>query len=663
MSNLSLQYPSALGAYPERILPHDGWCDKQLDRLVGAIHLPWRKRQAQSQGFIKAVKAYQSTYAGLTEKKFLEAANALRMELHTQHWPEELVAKTFALVREVASTVLGQRHYDVQLIGGRVLLDGMVAEMETGEGKTLTATLPACTAALSGIPVHIITVNDYLAKRDAEWMGPVFLALGLTVGVIQGGMDPITRRAIYASDISYCTNKEVAFDYLKDRIVLGQQPRRMQLQLEQLGGKSSRFDRLILRGLHYGIVDEADSVLIDEARTPLIISGPGQDKTERKVYEEAFSLSGQLNPDTDFTIDAKSRTVKLTASGSHWLQQCAKSYGKIWNSRLRREEFVKQALTAYHLFHRDEQYLIQDGKIKIVDEYTGRVMGDRSWERGLHQMIEVKEGCELGQRQDPLARMTYQRFFRRYLRLAGMTGTAKEVVKELWGVYRLPVVKIQTNKQVRRQAAPPLIYATEEEKWNGIVQEIQQKYTEGRPILVGTRSVASSEHLGKLLSQTNIPYQLLNARQDAEEAEIVAKAGNAAQVTVATNMAGRGTDIRLGEDVAARGGLHVIATECHESPRIDRQLFGRCGRQGDPGSYHLIASLEDELMLRFGKGLWRWMLNHVVPQRGKLRLTVVRWFIAHTQRAAQRHHRVIRRDLQKSDEQLETTLAFSGQLE
>jgi preprotein translocase subunit SecA len=544
-----------------------------------------------------------------------------------------------------------------------VLLDGMVAEMETGEGKTLTATLPACTVALSGIPVHIITVNDYLAKRDAEWMGPVFSALGLTVGVIQGGMDPMTRRAIYASDISYCTNKEVAFDYLKDRIVLGQQPRHMQLQLERLGGDGSRLDRLILRGLHYGIVDEADSVLIDEARTPLIISGPGKDKTERKVYEEAFSLAGQLNPETDFTIDVKARTVKLTPSGSHWLQQCAGSYGKIWNSRLRREELVKQALTAYHLFHRDKQYLIHEGKIKIVDEYTGRVMGDRSWERGLHQMIEVKEGCELGQRQDPLARMTYQRFFRRYLRLAGMTGTAKEVVKEFWDVYRLPVVKIPTNMPVQRQAAAPLIYPTETEKWNGIVQEIKQKYTEGRPILVGTRSVASSEHLGKLLSETHIPYQLLNARQDAQEAEIVAKAGEAAQVTVATNMAGRGTDIRLGQEVAKRGGLHVIATECHESPRIDRQLFGRCGRQGDPGSYHLIASLEDELMMRYGKGVWRWVLSHVVPESGNLRTVVVRWFIAHTQRAAQRHHRVIRRDLQKSDEQLESTLAFSGHLE
>ncbi len=663
MSNLSLHYPSVLGAYPERALPHDGWCDKQLEKLVGALHQPWKKRQAQSQGFIKAVNAHEATYANLTEKKILEAAQVLKTELHTHRWPEELLAKTFALVRQVASTVLGQRHYDVQLIGGRVLLDGMVAEMETGEGKTLTATLPACTAALAGIPVHIITVNDYLAKRDAEWMRPVFAALGLTVGVIQGGMDPTTRRAIYASDISYCTNKEVAFDYLKDRIVLGQQPRRMQLQLERLGGGDNRLDRLILRGLHFGIVDEADSVLIDEARTPLIISGPGKDKTERKVYEEAFSLSGQLNPDTDFTIDPKTRTVKLTPSGSEWLKQCAGTYGKIWNSRLRREELVKQALTAYHLFHRDQQYLIQEGKIKIVDEYTGRVMGDRSWERGLHQMIEVKEGCELGERQDPLARITYQRFFRRYLRLAGMTGTAKEVVKEFWDVYRLPVVKVATNKRVKRKAALSLIYASEEEKWDGIVQEIKQKFKERRPVLVGTRSVASSEHLGELLAKADIPYQLLNARQDAEEAQIVARAGEAAQVTVATNMAGRGTDIRLGTDIDKRGGLHVIATECHESPRIDRQLFGRCGRQGDPGSYQLIASLQDELMVRYGKGAWRWVLSHVMPNGGKMRAKVVQWYIAQTQRVAQRHHRVIRRDLQKSDEQLETTLAFSGHLE
>jgi preprotein translocase subunit SecA len=554
------------------------------------------------------------------------------------------------------------RHFDVQVMGGWVLLNSMVAEMDTGEGKTLTATLPACTAALAGIPVHIVTANDYLARRDANLMKPVYQALALTVGVVTQGMDAQARRQAYACDVTYCTNKELVFDYLKDRIALGQKPGRIHLQLERLSGESSRLAGLLLRGLYFAIVDEADSVLIDEARTPLIISRGSDDTVERPVYQTALTIAAQLQPGHDFVTVERERTVELTESGRARLLELARLHEGVWNGRWRREDLVRQALTAQHLMRRDTHYVIKDQKVQIIDEYTGRVMADRSWEHGLHQLIEVKEGCDLTRRHAPLSRISYQRFFRRYLRLAGMTGTGREVRGELWSVYRLAVVSVPTNRPSRRCHIGDSVHETSETKWQAVVARVIEFQRQNRPILIGTRSVAASEHLSRLLDASGIAHRVLNARQDEEEAAIIARAGEPGRITVATNMAGRGTDIRLAPGVAERGGLHVIATERHEARRIDRQLFGRCARQGDPGSYEMILSLEDELFTNHGNSLWRFFGSNVYRCH-----PLSRWLgnvaLRLAQRAAERLHWQMRRDLLKADDHLETALAFSGRFE
>jgi len=551
----------------------------------------------------------------------------------------------------------------VQLYGGRVMLNGMVAEMETGEGKTLTATLPAATAALAGVPVHIVTVNDFLVSRDAQWMGPVYEALGLSVGTIVEDMTPEQRRRAYACDITYCTNKQLVFDYLKDRLLLGQESRRLHLQLEGLYKERPRTSRLMMRGLCFAIVDEADSVLIDEARTPLIISNKGDAAQEEATYRNAIKIAKTLNAPRDFTIRSRDRHVELTDFGRAQVTHQSRRYGGVWSGAKRREDLVKQALAALHLYVADKHYLVKDGKVQIIDEYTGRVMADRSWERGLHQMIETKEQCAISGRQETLARISYQRFFRRYLRVAGMTGTAREVARELWSVYRLNVVTIPTNRPVRRTVTPDQLFFSSEEKWQRIVEVIRGLHTARRPVLVGTRSVAASEHLSKLLSAEGLQHQVLNARQDQEEAQIITQAGQPGRITVATNMAGRGTDIRLAPGVAEAGGLHVLATERHESRRIDRQLFGRGGRQGDPGSFQSILSLEDELITDcFGdypaRILGRW-LDRARPLPGWLCVPIVKG----AQATAERHHRRTRRDLLKLDDNLGDMLAFSGRAE
>jgi preprotein translocase subunit SecA len=612
---------------------------------------------------VELVNDLGSEVSALSDEQIREEANDLRLGLRGEGFRAEIVARSFALAREAATRTLGERPYDVQLRGAWVLLQGLVAEMQTGEGKTLTATLPASTAALAGIPTHIVTVNDYLAIRDAETMGPIYRMLGLTVGVIKHGLSPEERRAAYQCDVTYCTNKELTFDYLRDRITLGRQPRRVQLQVERLYARSPRLNGLLLRGLHYAIVDEADSVLIDEARTPLIISGSGEDETEREIYEKALELAGKLERSEDFFLEGRERVVKLTETGRTRLEEIAEPLGGVWRGHLRREDLVSKALVALHTLHADQHYLVQDGKVQIIDEYTGRVMADRSWERGLHQLVEAKEGCELTSRKDPLARISYQRFFRRYIRLAGMTGTAREVAGELGSVYGLSVITIPTNRPLRRESAGSRIYPDDEAKWSAIVERIAELHVAGRPVLVGTRSVEASEKLSKLLGEAGLAHVVLNARQDAEEAEIVARAGETGRITVATNMAGRGTDIRLGDVVAERGGLHVILTERHDARRIDRQLFGRCGRQGDPGTYESMVALTDELVARYAGRVPRELTSLSDTWRPAVATPVRRYALRRAQRAAERLHSRMRRDLLKMDEQLETSLAFSGRPE
>ena len=664
MCSVSIEVNRGSGIYPERQEPRVEWLDRLAASATGLL-APWlRPRASRFQWIIERVNAQARMLEGKPDAQMKEISQNLRQRLRSEGYQNELVAQAFALVREAGERTIGMRHFDVQLIGGVVLLKGMIAEMETGEGKTLVATLPACTAALAGVPVHIITVNDYLAERDAKWMGPIYRALGLTVGTIIHGMAPQARRAAYRCDVTYCTNKEVTFDYLRDRIVLRDRPSAMRLQLERLYGEQSRVRNLLLRGLHFAIVDEADSVLIDEARTPLIISAEGDDYEEESLFRQALSLAGELDPAEDFLIRPHERSLELTDQGRGRIEDFSWKSGGAWTNRQQREELVRQSLVALHLFELDKQYLVTEGKVQIVDEYTGRIMADRSWERGLHQLIEIKENCEVTRRKETQARISYQRFFRRYLRLAGMTGTAREVAGELWSIYRLGVVSIPTNRPLHRTYLPDRVYRKAEQRWEAVVKTVSEMNRIGRPVLVGTRSVAASEHLSRLLTEAGLPHNVLNARQDQEEAEIISKAGERSRITVATNMAGRGTDIRLAPGVAEIGGLQVIATERHEAGRIDRQLFGRCGRQGDPGTSEAIVSMEDELVtVHVGKPL-QWVAKAPPGKPGAWIARVVGKLLFHrAQRAAERLHARMRRDLLKMDERLGDALAFSGRPE
>ena len=663
-SDSSIRSLTATAMYPEQKEVQLSLFDRMGVALSGII-APWIRPKARSfEWIVEQVNDQTEAMKELKDDAILPLARSLGQRLRREGYTGELIACTFALVREVAGRIVGMRHFDVQLIGGLVLLKGMVAEMETGEGKTLTATLAAGTSALAGIPVHIVTVNDYLAERDSDWMRPVYEALGLTVGTIKHGLDPEARRAAYQCDITYCTNKEIAFDYLKDRIVLWDRPGQVRLQLERLYGEASRTQKLLMRGLHFAIVDEADSVLIDEARTPLIISAEAKDFTEQVVYREAFSVAKELADAEDFKVLPSERSVELTDAGRFRIETSPWQEARGWTTRQQREELVRQALAALYLFSVDKQYLVRDGKVQIIDEYTGRVMADRSWERGLHQLIEIKEACEMTARKETRARISYQRFFRRYLRLAGMTGTAKEVAGELWSIYRVRVVTIPTNRPVCRMYLPERIYLTVEEKWGAVVETVRNAHKAGRPVLVGTRSVDASEHLAGLLRDAALPHSVLNARQDKEEAEVIAHAGEPGCVTVATNMAGRGTDIRLAPGVADLGGLHVIATERHESGRIDRQLFGRCSRQGDPGTCEALVSLEDELVTVHAGGPARHLATLLLTNSDR-RMTarVGRALFLWAQNRAERLHGRMRRDLLRADEQLGDTLAFSGRQE
>ena len=583
--------------YPERHDPRPHWLDpiESALKLAGnAVAAPVRRRRLVR--LARQADRLSDRLSGLDDAALAAETTALRHELRRHGLSDARAVRAFALIREHSARTLGLRHHRVQLLGGLAMLDGALAEMETGEGKTVTATLAAGAAAMAGIPVHVVTVNDYLAGRDAETMTPLYARLGLTVGTVVHGISPDERRRAYAADITYASNKEIAFDYLRDRVKLGGHPRNTHVKLHRFLDKAGLGDGLVMRGLHFAIVDEADSVLIDEARTPLILSRETDAETERDWAEQAHALADALEEGRDYRLPRDERRVELTAAGRARLAEIGERVGGIWANRIRRDHAAVQALSARLLFNRGDHYLVRDGKVVIVDEYTGRVMEERSWSDGLHQLVEVKEGVEVTSRKEPIARMTYQRFFRRYRRLAGMTGTAREVTAELWDVYRLRVVPVPTNVPSRRSRLGQVICRTEDEKWHLVAARAAELHAEGRPVLIGTRSVIASETLSATLTAAGLPHEVLNANEDAREAEIIAVAGQAGRITVATNMAGRGVDIALGEGVAARGGLHVIMTERHDSRRIDRQLEGRTARRGEPGSTEVILSLEDPLL-------------------------------------------------------------------
>ena len=453
MSELVLPPLASTAAYPEQAFERPGIIDRIADRLVAPAARRLQARKAFDSTIVEAVRQYAKETERLSDAGVKKAAAELRLVLRRDGFTVPAVAQSFALIREVAGRAVGMRHFDSQIGGGWIILNGMIAEMETGEGKTLTATLPACTAAMAGLPVHIITVNDYLTARDAEWMAPVYKMLGLTVGVVVNGKEPQARRAAYGCDVTYCTNKELTFDYLRDRIALGSQVNRIQLSIERVAGTESRSSKLVLRGLFFAIVDEADSVLVDEARTPLIISGRSDQAPEKEMYEMALAMVANLREGEDFAIEGGERHTRLTAQGKQKLTAAAETLPGLFRGTRRREELATQALVATHVFKRDIHYLVRDDKVQIIDESTGRILPDRSWEQGLHQMVEAKEGCPLTSQQTSVARMTYQRFFRRYLRLAGMTGTAHEIAPEL--VVGLPAAGRQGADEPAGESAQP----------------------------------------------------------------------------------------------------------------------------------------------------------------------------------------------------------------
>ena len=537
---------------------------------------------------------------------------------------EELLPPVFALVREASRRVMGMRHYDVQLAGGIALHRGKIAEMKTGEGKTLVATLPVSLNALTGKGVHVVTVNDYLARRDAQWMGRLYAFLGLSVGVIVHDMDDEARKAAYQADITYGTNNEFGFDYLRDN---------MKFYASQL----------VQRGHSYAIVDEVDSILIDEARTPLIISGASEENVE--LYRVMDAVVRQLGPEC-YNLDEKARTATLTEEGVARCEQLLRVDNLFDPANITAQHHILQSLKAHHIFKRDVDYIVQNDQVTIVDEFTGRLMEGRRYSDGLHQALEAKEGVSVAAENQTLASITFQNYFRLYDKLAGMTGTADTEAVEFHQIYNLDVISIPPNRPMIRKDYPDLIFRSRQEKFDAIVQSIRELHEKGQPVLVGTISIETSEMLSQRLRKIGVPHNVLNAKQHEKEAEIVAQAGQAGKVTIATNMAGRGTDIMLGEGVRELGGLHILGTERHESRRIDNQLRGRSGRQGDPGSSRFYLSLEDTLMRLFGSDRLKGIMEKLGLRDGEaIENAMVTRAVENAQKRVEAHHFEIRKTL------------------
>ena len=547
-----------------------------IQKLLGNKNAKEIKR---IRSIVEEINGLEPELLSLSDTSLRAKTEEFKARLANGETLDDILPEAFAVVREASKRVLGMRHFDVQMIGGIVLHRGNIAEMRTGEGKTLVATLPVYLNALSGKGVHVVTVNDYLAKRDSEWMGRLYNFLGLSTGLIVAGLDYDQRKQSYGADITYGTNNEFGFDYLRDNMVV-------------------HADQMVQRPLNYAIVDEVDSILIDEARTPLIISGPGERSTER--YYELAKVVPHLVKDEDYTIDEKQKTIAPTDEGIAKVEKMLHIENLYDSSNLELNHLLSASLRAYAMMDRDKDYVVKDGEVVIVDEFTGRLMFGRRYSDGLHQAIEAKEGLRVERESQTLASITFQNYFRMYEKLSGMTGTAKTEEQEFNNIYGLEVYEIPPNKVLARIDMPDLIFKTKEAKYRAVVRDVVERHKTGQPILVGTTSITQSEMLSDMLTKAGVPHNVLNAKHHEKEAEIVANAGQYGMVTIATNMAGRGTDISLGEGVAELGGLHILGTERHESRRIDNQLRGRSGRQGDNGSSQFFLSLEDDLMRIFG---------------------------------------------------------------
>jgi len=634
-------------------------------KLAGIFGDPNEKEVRRLQPTVNKINAIEPHCEGRSDDDLRAKSVELRDRLHSGESPDNILPEAFAIVREGAKRTLGQRHFDVQLLGGVVLHQGKIAEMKTGEGKTLAATLPVYLNSLSGDGVHIVTVNDYLSKRDTQWMGPIYNLLGVSVGCIQHDsaflfdpsydsgdatwphLRPASRREAYLADVTYGTNNEFGFDYLRDNMVPDPSLR-------------------VQRGFNFSIVDEVDNILIDEARTPLIISGQAEESTQR--YYTFARLIPRLQPDSDYTVDERMRTAILTEPGIARMEKWL-GIGNLYDpENYALVHYMENALRAHVFYRRDREYMVKDGEVIIVDEFTGRLMFGRRYSEGLHQAIEAKEGVKIQQESRTMATVTFQNYFRMYDKLAGMTGTAATEAEEFFKIYKLDVVVIPTNRPLVRTEYEDQIYKNEEAKFRAVVREIEGLNRQGRPVLIGTVSIEKSEHLSEMLTRQGIPHQVLNAKYHEKEARIISQAGRLGAVTIATNMAGRGVDIILGGNpqdreqgewqeehlkVVELGGLHIVGTERHEARRIDNQLRGRAGRQGDPGSSRFYVSLEDDIMRRFGgdkiKGFMEWAgFDENIP----IEHSLVSKAIGNTQVKVEAYHFDIRKHLLDYDDVL-----------
>ncbi len=578
---------------------------------------------------VQKINSFEPLMSQLSDDQLKAKTEEFRKRLQNKETLDDLIFEAFAAVREASKRVLKMRHFDSQLVGGLALHEGKIAEMATGEGKTLAATLPVYLNALTGLGVHVITVNDYLAKRDREWMGPVYEFLGLSIGVIQHGTPPSERKISYNSDITYGTNNEFGFDFLRDNMVRSQENR-------------------VQRVLNYAIVDEVDSILVDEARTPLIISGPSDESTDK--YYSINKIIPHLKKDEDYQVEEKTRSVSLTDAGNKKVEGLLGVENLYDPTNVELVHHVNQGLRAHVIFKIDVDYVVKDGEVLIVDEFTGRLMPGRRYSDGLHQALEAKEGVKVEEENQTLASITFQNYFRMYKKLAGMTGTAQTEAQEFHEIYKLGVIAIPTNQPMVRVDAADRIYRTEREKFDAVVKDIIECHLKGQPVLVGTVSIEKSERVSSLLRRANVIHNVLNAKYHEKEAEIIKQAGQRSTVTIATNMAGRGTDIVLGEGVKELGGLHVIGTERHEARRIDNQLRGRSGRQGDAGSSRFYLSMEDDLLRIFGSDrLAGWMQKMGLEEGQEIEHPLITRSIRNAQQRVEGRNFDIRKQLLEYD--------------
>ena len=587
-----LNVPGRLGLWPSNV-------------VLARTGLPWKRRLSKAALYIPRIRYWEEQYLKMNDAELLETSQKLRGKARGKFNLDKLLPEAFGLCSVAIQRVLNIRPFDVQLAAGAVMHFGGLVELATGEGKTVTASSPAFLNALVGKGVHVTTVNDYLAKRDAEWIGPVYEKLGLTVGVLQQKMEDGPRAAAYKADVTYGTASEFGFDFLRDRLkVRGGQAQAAPFWAPFMaGGAPAKMDPRVQRVLHYAIVDEADSIFVDEAKTPLIIANPTRaaEPDEQVVFTWADQIAREMKRDEHFTLNLKKDKIEITDSGRYLVRYSNPPTGKHAKAMDKLLESVEKSLQAHYRFGRDQHYMVnKEGKIVIIDEGTGRPMPDRHWRDGLHQAVEAKERVQINMPSDHAAQITFQNFYRLYTKLAGMSGTLLPNFWELRKVYRRWTSKVPTNKPSKREVLPDKVFPTEDAKFDYVVKTTQQMLAKNRPVLIGTRTVDASKKLSAKLTIAGVMHRVLNAEQNEGEAEIVSQAGQPGTVTVATNMAGRGTDIKLGKGVAEAGGLHVIGTERHEAERIDRQLQGRAGRQGDPGSAQFVLSLEDQLLEGLG---------------------------------------------------------------